>query len=84
MNEKNANHEDSLEPVCEPSIIRCEATFHPAPGFEYMNETTNGESEPCLIEPVISVQMEFKPSTEGSATSSKAKLARKATKRKPT
>lgn len=43
------------ESVCEP-LIRCEATFHAAPAFRYLDEMQLSESEPCPVEPMKSVQ----------------------------
>src|ERR1700722_10600518 len=49
QNEQEGNYKGSFDPVCEMKLIRCEATFHPAPGFEYLETVPLGESEPVPI-----------------------------------
>jgi len=61
MNNDNGKYSGDFEAVCEPALIRIEATFHPAPGFEYLETVPLGETEPCPTEPMISVQAELKP-----------------------
>ena len=63
MIEENGRTDGETEPIWEPAIIRCEATFHPAPGFEYLNHVPLGEVEACPIEPMIHLEMELKPVT---------------------
>jgi hypothetical protein len=43
------------EPVCKP-IIRCETTLRLAPDFQYLDSAPFGETEPCHLGPMNSVQ----------------------------
>jgi hypothetical protein len=61
MNDQNGNNEGDFDPVCEPTIIRCEATFHPAPGFEYLDSVPCGESEAVTLDPPSHDDAEFTP-----------------------
>jgi hypothetical protein len=61
MNDKNGKFEDESEPVFQPSLIRCEATFHTAPGFEYLDSVQLGESESCEWAPLMKVEAQLKP-----------------------
>jgi Uma2 family endonuclease len=63
MNNGKLNDDSGFEPIWEP-LIRVEATFHPGPGYEYLNEARLGESEPCEMAPMISVQTNFRPVAE--------------------
>jgi hypothetical protein len=51
--ETDNNNFDMLEPVGESTIIRLEATFKPAPGFEYLNEVAASECVPVPAEPIV-------------------------------
>ena len=68
MNDGKSENESDFESVWEP-IIRIEATFHPAPGFEYLKNVPLGECEAVPMEPMISVAMDLKPvNTNGAAS----------------
>ena len=61
MNDHIGKNNDEFDSVCERAMIRCEATFHPAPGFEYLDTVPCGESEPVAMAPSVMIDAEFAP-----------------------
>jgi Uma2 family endonuclease len=61
MSDEKNNGEGDFDPVCEPDLIRIEATFHPAPGFEYLERVPLGETEAAQMENMVRIETELRP-----------------------